>query len=135
MPNVVVDLSARSRHIREEPWQLHFWENTVPETLEYLRDPRGFLERIGVKLPEDCRIETVIENHDWMSRETSRLEEDTGPICNVGGGNTAKDFYRVSMYAHRAEDVGRFEKDLLHSTEEEQVGEAGGSFRKPAGSG
>jgi hypothetical protein len=39
------------------------------------------------------------------------------------------------MYAHRAEDVGRFEKDLLHSTEEEQVGEAGGSFRKPAGSG
>jgi hypothetical protein len=129
MPNVVVDLSARSRHIREEPWHLHFWENTVPETVEYLRDPRGFLERIGVKLPEDCRIETVIENHDWMSRATNGLEDDTGPICNVGGGNVAKAFYRVSMYAHSIEDVGRFEKDLLHSQDEEQVGEAGGDFR------
>jgi hypothetical protein len=53
MPNVVVDLSARSKHIREEPWHLHFWENTVPEALEYLKDPRGFLERIGIKLPDD----------------------------------------------------------------------------------
>ena len=26
MPSKVVDLSARSKHIREEPWHLHFWE-------------------------------------------------------------------------------------------------------------
>jgi hypothetical protein len=133
MPNVVVDLSARSRHIREEPWHLHFWENTATETLEYLRDPRGFLERIGIKLPEDCQIETLIENHDFMARFTEGLESDIGPICNVGGGNVAKHVYRVSMYAHRVEDIGLHEKELLHSPEEEQVGKArgeGGAFRE-----
>src|SRR3954465_9559566 len=94
MPNVVVDLSARSRPIREEPWLLHFWENTASETLDYLRDPRGFLEGIGIKLPEDCRIETLIENHDFMARLTEGLSSDIGPICNVGGGDTAKGGYR-----------------------------------------
>jgi hypothetical protein len=48
----------------------------------------------------------------------------------VGGGNVAKAVYRVSMYAHSEKDVGRFEKDLLHSHEEEQVGKAGGAFRE-----
>jgi hypothetical protein len=130
MPNVVVDLSARSKHIREEPWHLHFWENTPAETLEYLRNPRAFLENIGVKLPEDCRIETVIENHDWVSDNTEGLADGPIIICNVGGGNVAKAVYRVSMYGHREEDVGRFSKDLLHGEEEEQVGKAGGSFRE-----
>ena len=135
MPNVVVDLSARSKHIREEPWHLHFWENTVPEALEYLKDPRGFLERIGVKLPEECQIETVIVNHDWLAKNSKQLEADNGPIiiCNVGGGNVAVATYRVAMYAHRVEDIGRHAKDLLHSAEEEQVGKArgeGGAFRE-----
>src|SRR3954470_19106160 len=132
MPNVVVDLSARSKHIREEPWHLHFWENTVPEALEYLKDPRGFLERIGIKLPDDCQIETVIQNHDWLAQNSGRLEADNGPIiiCNVGGGNVAVATYRVAMYAHHQDDVGRFNKELLHSEEEQQVGEAGGAFRQ-----
>jgi hypothetical protein len=133
MPNVVVDLSARSRHIREEPWHLHFWENTATETLEYLRDPRGFLERIGINLPKDCRIETVIENHDFMTSMTEGLESDIGPICNVGGGNVGRSVYKVSMYAHTVEDIGKHQKDLLHSPDEEQVGKArgeGGSFRE-----
>jgi hypothetical protein len=130
MPNVVVDLSARSKHIREEPWDLHFWENTPAETLDYLRDPRGFLERIGVKLPEDCRIETMIENHDFVAGNTDGLADGPIIICNVGGGNVAKGVYRVAMYGHAPEDVGRFEKNLLHGEEEEQVGKAGGSFRE-----
>jgi hypothetical protein len=132
MPNVVVDLSARSRHIREEPWHLHFWENTPAEVIDYLKDPRGFLEKIGVKLPEDCRIETVIENHDFMAGQTDGLAASDGPIiiCNVGGGNVAKAVYKVSMYAHHTDEVGRHEKSLLHSQDEEQVGEAGGEFRK-----
>lgn len=133
MPNVVVDLSARSRHIREEPWHLHFWENTASETLDYLRDPRGFLEKIGIKLPDDCRIETTIENHDFMASLTEGLKSDIGPICNVGGGNVAREVYKVAMYAHRVEDIGRYGKELLHSPEEEQVGKArgeGGSFRE-----
>ena len=125
MPNVVVDLSARSRHIRDEPWHLHFWELKSAEVVEYLHDPRGVLKGIGIDLPEDCRIETVIENHDWMSRHTDGLAADNGPIiiCNVGGGNVARGVYRVSMYAHHVDDVGRYEKQLLHSPKEEQVGE------------
>ena len=59
MPNVVVDLSARSRHIREEPWHLHFWEVTPDEALDFLRNPRKTLESIGLELPEEVRIETV----------------------------------------------------------------------------
>jgi hypothetical protein len=132
MPNVVVDLSARSKHIREEPWGLHFWENTVPEVLDYLRDPRGFLENIGVKIPEDVEIETVIQNHDFLAKNTENLGLADGPIivCGIGHGNTGVAFYRVTMYAHDEKDVGRFEKELLHSPEEEQVGEAGGGFRE-----
>ena len=127
MPNIVVDLSARSRHIRDEPWHLHFWELSVPEALDYLRDPRGLLERIGIALPDDCRIETVIENHDWMSHHTGGLAADNGPIviCNIGGGNIARAVYRVTMYAHHVDEVGRHEKQLLHSPEQEEV-EAGG---------
>ena len=68
MPSKVVDLSARSKHIREEPWHLHFWEVSPKEAVAYLRDPRGFLGAMGIELPADCRIETVITNHDWLSQ-------------------------------------------------------------------
>jgi hypothetical protein len=128
LPSKVVDLSARSKHIREEPWHLHFWEVSPREALAYLRDPRGFLTKIGIELPAECRIETVITNHDWLSDATglSRGEEpasDNGPIiiCNVGGGNVAVAFYRVTMYAHHVDDVGRFKKQLLHDPSEEEV--------------
>ena len=125
MPNVVVDLSARSKHIREEPWHLHFWELKVNEALEYLRDPRGKLREMGIDLPEDCRIETTIDNHDWMAANSKNFAAEDGPIiiCNVGGGNVAVNAYRVRMYAHHIDDVGRFEKKLLHEPEEEQQGE------------
>ena len=123
MPRKVVDLSARSRIIREEPWHLHFWESTPEEALAYLRNPRAELQNLGIELPGECRIETVITNHDWMSRETQGLtvESEDGPIviCNTGGGDVAINFYRVTMYAHRQEDVGRFEKHLLHREDEE----------------
>jgi hypothetical protein len=123
MPRVVVDLSARSRHIREEPWHLHFWELTVPEALDYLRDPRRTLNEIGIHLPQDCHIETVIENHDWLAENTDQLAADDGPIvvCNVGKGNVARSVYKVSMYGHHIDEVGRYEKALLHSTEEEEL--------------
>jgi hypothetical protein len=126
MPRKVVDLSARSSVIRDEPWHLHFWEETPQEALEYLRDPRGQLEKIGIELPEDCRIETVIENHDWLAANTRGLAAENGPIiiCNVGGGNIAKAVYRVSMYAHDESEVARHEKRLLHEPGVEAQGEA-----------
>jgi|SRR5579864_1852385 len=123
MPSKIVDLSARSEVIRAEPWHLHFWESTPEEALAYLRDPRRTLTGIGIDLPDDCRVETVITNHDWMAARTRGLTaaSDNGPIvvCNVGGGDVAVNFYRVTMYAHSDADVGRFEKRLLHPPSQE----------------
>src|SRR5437660_8608206 len=62
MPAKIVDLSARSSIIEAEPFGLHFWECTPKEFLNYLKDPRGFLASMGIKLPKNCRIETTIEN-------------------------------------------------------------------------
>jgi hypothetical protein len=124
MPRVVVDLSARSQHIRDEPWHLHFWELTVPEALEYLRNPRHTLAEMGISLPDDCRIETVIENHDWLANHSDQLSAADGPIvvCNVGKGNVARAVYKVSMYAHHIDDVGKYEKTLLHPSNQEESG-------------
>ena len=43
MPRNIVDLSAHSRIIRDEPWHLQFWESTTAEISDFLRDPRGAL--------------------------------------------------------------------------------------------
>lgn len=121
MPGKIVDFSARSEIIRDEPFHLHFWESTPREVLRFLRNPRAELEKMGVVLPDDCRIETTIENHDWLSTHTRALAADNGTIvCNVGGGNVAKNYYKVSIYAHSEESIGRFDKDLLHERDEEQ---------------
>src|SRR5215203_584300 len=122
MPENIVDLSARSSIIRDEPWDLHFWESEPRDILAFLRNPREELAKIGIRLPDDCRIETTIENHDFMADRTGGLASDDGPIiiCNVGGGNVAKGYYRVSMYAHDKSEVGRYEKRLLHAPDEER---------------
>ena len=120
MPSKVVDLSARSSVIRDEPWHLHFWESTPDEIVTFLRHPREELARLGIELPADCRIETTIENHDWLSERTGGLSSADGVVvCNVGGGNVAKSSYRVAMYAHDEAEVGKFEKTLLHAPDEE----------------
>jgi hypothetical protein len=123
MPRKIVDFSARSTIIREEPFGLHFWECTPNEYLDYLRDPKAFLNSMGIELPADCRVETTIENHDWLSTHTGALRADNGTIiCNVGGGNVAvaRNIYRVISFAHTHSDIGKFEKKLLHSQNEEE---------------
>jgi hypothetical protein len=125
MPAKIVDLSARSKIIEDEPFGLHFWECTPKEYLEYLKDPRTFLASMGIELPKRCRIETTIENHDWLSENTAKLTEasTTGRIiCNVGGGNVAvaRNIYRVISYAHTHEAIGKFKKKLLHGRDEEE---------------
>jgi predicted cupin superfamily sugar epimerase len=127
MPRNIVDLSARSALIRDEPWHLHFWESSPREALEFLRNPRAELEKIGIDLPRDCRVETVITNHDWMAAEAfAHADQDDGVVvCNVGGGDVAIAFYRVTMYAHNVDEVGKHEKRLLHEPGEEM--RAGGS--------
>ena len=126
MPSKVVDLSARSEVIRNEPFHVHFWECKPKEFLAFLKDPRRHLTSMGIDLPEDCRIETVIENHDWMSAHTRRLGQDNGTIiCNVGGGNVARGVYRITSYAHSHDTIGKFDKKLLHDPNEQFVEQFG----------
>ena len=51
MPTKIVDLSARSEIIRDEPFHVHFWECTPQEFLAYLGTPRKFLSAMGIKIP------------------------------------------------------------------------------------
>ena len=125
MPSKIVDLSARSAIIAAEPFGLHFWECTPAEYLDFLKDPRKTLSSMGINLPKDCRIETTIENHDWLSTNTRAFARDrNGPIiiCNVGGGNVAvaRNIYRIISYAHKDSDIGKFKKKLPHRSDEEE---------------
>ncbi|HEX8646545.1 MAG TPA: hypothetical protein VF715_06565 [Thermoleophilaceae bacterium] len=119
MPSKIVDLSARSEIIRDEPWHLHFWESTPSEVADFLRDPRGQLEKMGIAIPDDCRIETTLQNHDWIAGNTGGLAASDGPIiiCGVGTGDVAVGVYRVAFYGHDESEVGRHEKRLLHDPE------------------
>lgn len=127
MPKNVVDFSACSPIIYREPWDLHFWECTVEEYFEFHQNPKEFLNKIGIVLPYDCRLETVLINHDWLVARnnptpTPTPEPGSGPvtICNVGGGGGAVAFYRVTSFAHYEADVGRFAKSLLHETSQQK---------------
>jgi len=121
MPRKIVDFSARSRIIRDEPFHLHFWESTPSEVLAFLQDPRGELAKIGIDLPVDCRIETTLENHDWLANNSKGLTGENGTIvCGTGGGNVAKNYYKVSLYGHHTNQIKKFEKKLLHSEVEEE---------------
>jgi len=117
MPRSIVDFSAISPIIRDEPFHLHFWESTPREILAYLKNPRAELKKMGILLPARCRVETTIENHDWLSGHSGGLAKDDGTIiCGVGGGNVARDVYRVVLYGHLKGSVGKFtrSKRLLH---------------------
>jgi hypothetical protein len=122
MPSKIVDLSARSAIIRDEPFYLHFWECTPQEYLDFLRDPRKTLSGIGIDLPQNCRIETVMENHDWMSANTSALRSTDGPviICNVGTGGVGIEVYRIISYAHTHDAIGQYKKTLLHPEDKQE---------------
>src|SRR5262249_46028491 len=133
MPSKIVDLSARSNIIEAEPFGLHFWECTPEEFLNYLKDPLGVLASMGVKLPKGTRVETTIENHDWLSSNTRKLAAKGGPviICNIGTGGVgiaalakkagpARDVYRVVSFAHTDAAIGKLKKTLLHSRAEQE---------------
>ncbi len=122
MPSKIVDFSARSKILYNEPFHVHFWECKPSEYLEFLKNPRKTLAEMKIDIPEDCRIETVIENHDWLSNHTNGLAGENGTIiCNVGGGNIARSVYRIVSYAHDHSSIGKFKKTLLHSPNEEEA--------------
>ena len=122
MPSKIVDLSARSRIIRDEPFYVHFWECTPREYLDLLKSPKKVLTGMGIEIPAKCRIETTIENHDELEASTKGLTAANGTIvCNVGGGNVARGVYRIVSYAHDKSSIAKFRKKLLHSPDEEEV--------------
>ena len=59
MPSKIVDLSARSKIIKSEPFYVHFWECTPSEYLDLFKNPRKVLKEMKINIPEDCRIETI----------------------------------------------------------------------------
>lgn len=123
MPTKIVDLSARSEIIKNEPFHVHFWECTPAEYKTFLGNPREFLLKMGIKIPKDCRIETTIENHEWLGEHAPNWKTDNGTIiCNVGGGNIARAVYRIVSYGHDHTTIGKFKKDLLHSPDVQEVG-------------
>ena len=80
------------------------------------------LAAMGIDIPARCRIETTIENHDWLEEHTRGFAAANGTIvCNVGGGNVARGVYRIVSYGHDTASIGKFRKQLLHSPDEEQV--------------
>jgi hypothetical protein len=125
VPSKIVDLSARSEIIRDEPFHVHFWECTPAEYKKFLGNSRKFLAEMGIELPKDCRIETVIENHDWLSQHAPDFKSSNGTIiCNTGGGNVARSVYRIVSYGHDHSTIGKYKKKLLHSPDVQQVGKA-----------
>lgn len=122
MPSKIVDLSARSQILREEPFHLHFWECSPSEYLDLLKNPKKVLKDMKVDIPDDCRIETTIENHDWLGEKTDGFSKADGVIvCNVGGGDVARAVYRIISYAHEHSAIGKYDKKLLHSAAEQEV--------------
>lgn len=111
MPRKLIDFSKLSEDIRQEPWDLHFWESSPAELLEFLKDPRKELASIGIQLRPEVRVEITIENLDWISQQTQQFSlsatKDGDPIviCGTGGGGgstaaVGKDYYKVSFYGH-----------------------------------
>jgi len=106
----------------DEPFHVHFWECTPEEYKKFLGNARKFLDSMGITIPKGCRIETTIENHDWLSEHAPGFRGSNGTIiCNVGGGNVARSVYRIVSYAHDHSTIGKFKKKLLHSPDVQQV--------------
>lgn len=135
MPIKIVDLSARSKVIRDEPFHMHFWQCSPAEFRTYLGRPREFLHRLGIVVLGECRIETTIENHDWLEHEAPEFVSEGGNdtvICNLGSGAATRSVYRVVSFARDKASTGNVEKTLLHPTDRQQVKESKASSEPKA---
>ena len=123
MAGKIVDFSARSKIVRDEPFYLHFWECTPTEYLDLLKNPRKSLAEMGINIPQECRIETTIENHDWLGDHSDELRASDRRVivCNTGTGDVGRTVYRIISYAHEDSAIGKFKKELLHSPDEDEV--------------
>lgn len=97
-----------------------------------------FLRKLGIVVPRECRIETTIENHDWLEDQAPEFETESGNdtvICNMGSGAAARSVYRVVNCAHDEAATGNFKKALLQGVDRQQVKvQEGSAQRKKKGS-
>lgn len=117
MPNQVVDLSARSRVIRGQGLLSHAWIATPAEVLAFLRDPRVELKKMSIRLPSTCRVETVLENHDWLTGHTDGFERAGRISILCRGEGDGQTFYRVSLFASKG--ASKTPSELLHEPSDE----------------
>jgi hypothetical protein len=112
--NIIVDLSARSRVIYDSPLNLHYWELTPEDAVTFLNNPYSELEKMGISLPHQCRIETTIENHNDLCLSLSTPGEWV-IICR-SCGQLAEKLYKISMHvsARTPTQTDLSEKPLLH---------------------
>lgn len=118
MPTQVVDLAARSRVFRDQRLLSHAWVTTPAEVLEFLRHPRSELKKLGIRLPSDCGVETILQNHDWLSGRSHGLTDKRRITVFARGEGDGKRFYRVSFFASKARK-DQAHPELLHRTDEE----------------
>lgn len=117
MPRHIVDLSARSQVFREQRLLSHAWVASPADVMHFIQSPRSELKKLGIRLASTCRIETVLENHDWF---TGHLTSNNGVISVFCRGEGDGDqFYRVALYASKA-SVNLPARELLHSPEEQE---------------
>ncbi|MFC5924495.1 hypothetical protein [Micromonospora vulcania] len=119
MPSHIVDVSARSKILRAQPLLGHAWVMSPPEALAYLREPRSMLRTLGVRLPAECPIETVLQNHDWLTGHTDGLTAPGEIVVYARGEGDGQRFYRVLLYASKASRQSP-ERQLLHDPSEEE---------------
>lgn len=134
MPTKIVDFSARSEVIRAEPFNAHFWQCAPAEFQAYLGRPREFLRRLGIAVPQECRIETTIENHDWLGDEAPDFESENDiVICNIGSGGARRQLYRVLSYVQDKAVASEAGKPLLHKPNRQKVKEKPHAKEKKGG--
>jgi hypothetical protein len=119
MTRQVVDVSARSRIFREQPLLSHAWVATPAEVLEFLKHPRPELKKLGIRLPSDCQVETILQNHDWLAGRSHGLTDEERITVFARGEGDGKRFYRVTLYASKKRRAPS-DQPLLHRPDEER---------------
>lgn len=119
MPTHIVDLSARSELFRNQRLVSHAWLATPADVAAFLRSPRSELKKLGIRLPAECRVETVIQNHDWLTGHTDGLQGAGRITVFCRGEGDGATFYRVSLFASKATEAP-VPRTLLHEPDEQE---------------
>jgi len=69
LPRKIIDFCALAGNYQARTFHVAFLA-TPEEALNFLRYPRQELTKMGIEPPPDCRVETTIENHDWLSEHS-----------------------------------------------------------------